>query len=57
MLILQAVLIQLSELNALLLDLAEYSFDCGEWQSKEESLRIDNLFRNQLGPRFNIEQI
>lgn len=43
------VAVTLSETNALLLDMAEYSFDGGEWQAKEEILRIDNLFRKQLG--------
>ncbi len=39
----------LSEPNVLLLDMAEYSFDGGEWQPEEEILRIDNLFREKLG--------
>jgi hypothetical protein len=39
----------LSEPNVLVLDMAEYSFDNGEWQPKEEILRIDNLFRRELG--------
>lgn len=43
------VAVTLSEPNALLLDMAEYCFDSGEWQAKEEILRIDNLFRKQLG--------
>lgn len=43
------VSVTLSEPNALLLDLAEYSFDGGEWQSREELLRIDNAFRRKLG--------
>lgn len=49
----------LSEPNVVVLDMAEYSFDNGEWQSKEEILRIDNKFRELLGypPRkWNIAQ-
>lgn len=43
------VSISLSEPNVLLLDMAEYSFDNGEWMEKEEILRIDNQFRRKLG--------
>jgi hypothetical protein len=43
------VSISLSEPNVLLLDMAEYSFDNGEWMQKEEVLRIDNQFRRKLG--------
>ncbi|MDP4153619.1 MAG: glycosyl hydrolase [Bacillota bacterium] len=39
----------LEEPNALLLDMAEYRFDNGSWNKKEEILRIDNLFRQFLG--------
>lgn len=39
----------LSEPNVLLLDMAEYRFDSGEWKPREEILRIDNLFRERLG--------
>ncbi|AJG98234.1 hypothetical protein LF65_01629 [Clostridium beijerinckii] len=56
-LLLEAVPITLSEPNALLLDLAEYSFDGGEWQSREELLRIDNLFRKQLGYHLRMEAL
>jgi hypothetical protein len=38
----------LSEPNVLLLDMAEYLFDDGEWQSIDELLRIDNKFRELL---------
>jgi len=38
----------LSEPNVLLLDMAEYSFDDGQWQPREEILRIDNKFRELL---------
>ena len=39
----------LSEPNALLLDLAEYRLDDGEWNETEEILRIDEKCRLQLG--------
>lgn len=42
------VSIALSEPNVLLMDMAEYSFDDGEWMPEEELLRIDNLFRKKL---------
>lgn len=42
------VCISLSEPNVLVLDIAEYSFDNGEWMPKEEVLRIDNEFRRKL---------
>jgi len=38
----------LSESNVLLLDMADYSFDGGQWQPREEILRIDNKFRELL---------
>ncbi len=41
--------IELSEPNVLLLDLAEFSLDDGEWKPKEEILKIDNVFRKKLG--------
>lgn len=41
--------VTLSEPNVLLLDMAEYSFDGGNWNSREEILRIDNIFRKTLG--------
>ena len=37
-----------SEPNVLLLDLAEYAFDDGAWQEKEDVFRIDNQFRDLL---------
>ena len=40
--------VNLSEPNVLLLDMAEYAFDGGAWQSPEELLRIDNKFRGLL---------
>ena len=40
---------ELSEPNVLLLDLAEYAFDGGEYQPREDVLRIDNAFRDLLG--------
>ena len=39
----------LSEPNVLLLDQAEYALDEGEWQPKEEVLRLDDACRIQLG--------
>jgi len=38
-----------SEPNVLLLDMAEYSFDDGEFYDTEEILKIDNKFRAKLG--------
>ncbi len=49
------VSVTLSEPNVYLLDLAEYRFDKGNWQPKEEILRIDNLFRNKLGYPLRME--
>ena len=43
------VCITLSEPNVLLLDMAEYRFDNGDWMQREEILRIDNKFRIKLG--------
>lgn len=45
----QAVDYRCSEPNVLLLDLAEYAFDDGAWQEKEDVFRIDNQFRDLLG--------
>lgn len=45
----QPISFELEEENSLLLDIAEYSFDGGEWQQKDEILRIDNKFRIELG--------
>jgi hypothetical protein len=39
----------LSEPNALLLDMAEYVLDDGEWHAKEELLRLDVECRKMLG--------
>lgn len=39
----------LDEPNALILDLAEYCFDNGEWQKEDELLRIDTMLRKSLG--------
>lgn len=46
---------EFSEPNVYMLDLAEYRFDTGEWQSKEEVLRIDNQFRKKLGYPLRME--
>lgn len=39
----------LEEPNVLVLDMAEFKLDEGEWQKKEEILRIDNMLRRKLG--------
>lgn len=39
----------LSEPNVCILDMAEYQMDGEAWHSREEILRIDNLFREKLG--------
>ena len=44
-----SVFYRCSEPNVLLLDLAEYAFDDGPWQDREDVLRIDNQFRDLLG--------
>lgn len=43
------VWIKLEEPNMCLLDMAEYAVDGGEWQSREEILRIDNIARAECG--------
>lgn len=40
---------RLHESNVLLLDQAQYRFDGGSWQQKEEILRIDDAIRTQIG--------
>ena len=40
--------VSLSEPNVFVLDQAEYAFDDGEWNEREEILRIDNEFRRSL---------
>lgn len=47
--ILHEVKVRLDEPNMLLLDMAEYSIDGGEWQGTEEILRIDNIARKTAG--------
>ena len=47
--LLAKVPVALSEPNALLLDMAEYAFDGGEYQPADEILRIDKKFREALG--------
>lgn len=41
--------VTLSEPNVLLLDQAEYRLDGGQWQPREEVLRIDNIARLHFG--------
>lgn len=48
---------RLLEENCCLLDQAKYAFDSGEWQEKEELLRIDNLFRKSLGYPLRMEAL
>ncbi|MGI6172962.1 MAG: hypothetical protein ACOYI8_03580 [Christensenellales bacterium] len=48
-LIMKPVDISLSEPNMLLLDMAEYCVDGGDWQPIEELLRLDNAARHSLG--------
>lgn len=47
--------IELNEPNVCILDLAEYRFDDGQWQPREEVLRIDNKFRKELGYPLRME--
>lgn len=47
--------VTLSEPNVVLLDMAEYSFDGREWFAREELLRIDNIFRKELGYPLRME--
>lgn len=42
---------KLSEPNVMVLDQAEYAFDYGKWQPREELLKIDNQFREVIGYR------
>lgn len=51
----EEVPVTLSEPNVYLLDMAQYRFDDGDWQEKEEILRIDNLFREKLGYPLRME--
>ena len=47
--LLRQVEVRLEEPNMLLLDMAEYAFNGGEYASEEELLRIDNVVREELG--------
>lgn len=47
--------VTLSEPNVLLLDMAEYAFDGGAFQPREEILRLDNKFRDALGYPYRME--
>lgn len=40
---------EIEEQNVLILDMPEYCLDDGQWQKKEEILRIDELLRTKLG--------
>ncbi|MCL2477884.1 MAG: hypothetical protein FWF22_00175, partial [Treponema sp.] len=45
----QKIPVTLSEPNVLLLDIADYALDNGEWRGREEILRLDNILRKELG--------
>lgn len=45
----ETVPVVLEEPNVLVLDMAEYRLDDGEWREKEEILRLDNVLRKELG--------
>lgn len=45
----------LKEPNILLLDMARYRLDQGQWQEREELLRIDNRIRKQAGYRMRTD--
>ncbi|WP_028552194.1 glycosyl hydrolase [Paenibacillus sp. UNC451MF] len=47
----------LSEPNVLVLDMAEYRLDSGNWQPVEELLRLDNKLRQQLGMPIRYERV
>lgn len=47
--------ITLEDPNVLVLDMAEARFDEGEWQLKDEILRIDNKFREIVGYQLRTE--
>lgn len=49
--------ITLSEPNAMVLDIGGYRFDEGEWSTKEELLRIDNIFRKKLSYPLRMEAL
>ncbi|CAN7253285.1 hypothetical protein LJR153_001112 [Paenibacillus sp. LjRoot153] len=55
--IVNAVNYSLSEPNVLVLDMAEYRLDGGEWQAVEELLRLDNKIRQQLGMPIRYERV
>lgn len=45
----ETVQAELKEPNVLVLDMAEYRLDDGDWREKEEILRLDNVLRKELG--------
>ncbi len=47
----------LEEPNVFLLDMGEYAFDDEAYESQEELLRIDNLFRRKLGYPLRMEAL
>ena len=40
---------RLEEPNVCVLDMPEYALDSGDWEGREEVLRVDNLIRKRLG--------
>ncbi|MBP1754284.1 MAG: hypothetical protein H6Q59_682 [Firmicutes bacterium] len=52
-----SVTVRLAEPNVVLLDMAEAKLDDGEWQEKDEILRIDNKFRELLGYPLRMEAL
>jgi hypothetical protein len=49
--------VSLAEPNPLLLDVAEFKLDEGEWEEQEEVLRIDNILRRRLGIPLKLDQL
>ncbi len=45
----QTVQFALEEPNTLVLDMAEFKLDDGDWRGMEEILRLDNILRRELG--------
>lgn len=48
---------ELSEPNMLLLDMAQYAFDGGEFMPEEELLRVDNIVRKELSIPFRRKEV
>lgn len=50
-----SVEVSLEDPNVVVLDMAEAKFDDGEWQERDEILRIDNKFREVVGYQLRTE--